>query len=266
MSRTTLLCCLAALGCTTLGPMPASTGIPAEPAARPDVELQVAALPGYYLSSAVREDPKGTPIKQASVTLEADRWISLPGVVGGARYVGEAAQGGYLEPLLGYRSYLDSEKRFALAGVAFATHASGNAKSASFSATRAGAELGAEFRLTPQSHWAEIHALAAATLTGLDADGEYCLDAALRYGVDCSDDPANPSPRSSATAGGLYPALNAGLAVETADHLHSVFHGARLVLMVGGGTMPIVVSGEQADAKTYASLGAALTLGLGASE
>src|SRR6187551_1351190 len=46
--------------CTTLGPTPAMTGIPSPPLERPGVELQVAAVPGYFLSSAATEEPKGS--------------------------------------------------------------------------------------------------------------------------------------------------------------------------------------------------------------
>ncbi len=266
LTRHLLPCSCLLVGCTTLGPMPAATGIPAEPATRPDFDLSVAALPGYYLSSAVRSDGEGTPIKQASVTFEPDRWISLPGLVGAARYVGEKAQGGYLEPMLGYRTFADAEQRLAFAGFAFGTHASGESKGASFSATRAGAELGVEYRLTPSSHWLELHVLASAMLTGLDASGDYCLDSALRYGVDCSDDPANPSPRRSVDAGGFYPSVNGGFALESADHLHSFFHGIRFALLAGAGSMPTIVGGTQSDAKAYTSLGGALALGFGPSE
>ena len=245
--------------CTTLGPMPATTGASFAPAARPDVTLSAGALPGYYLSSAVQEEAKGTSIGQASILVDPDRWIDLPGAVIGGRYVGEDDNGGYPEGMLGYRAHVDGDKRLALGGLLYGTHGSGQSKRASYQAWRVGAELGSDFRVTPESHWLELHVFGSAALTALSAEGEYCLDAELRYGLDCGE----MQIPVSAEARGLYPSFDAGLGFEVARHLDSVFHGVRLDLQIGAGTMPTVVGAEQASARTYAALGGALSLGLG---
>src|SRR5262245_51163235 len=62
-------------GCTTLGPTPAMTGVPVPPIDRTGVELQIAAVPGYYLSSTVMQDPKGSAIGQVLGVLEPDDMI-----------------------------------------------------------------------------------------------------------------------------------------------------------------------------------------------
>jgi hypothetical protein len=99
-------------GCTTLGPTPAMTGLPTPPLARPGVELQVAAVPGYYLSSAATEEPKGAVLPQVAAVFEPDELIHVQGLLAGARYVGEDGTGGALEPLLGFRTFLDDDERF----------------------------------------------------------------------------------------------------------------------------------------------------------
>jgi hypothetical protein len=247
-------------GCTTLGPMPATTGASFAPAARPDVTVGAAELPGYFLSSSVRQDAKGTPVGQASVLVEPDRWLDLPGAVIGGRYVGKSDQGGYPEPMLGYRSYLDDGKRLALGALLYGTRGSGESKRASYQAWRVGSEVGSDFRITPESHWLELHVFGSAALTAVSAEGEYCLDEQLRYGVDCGD----MQVPVSADARGFYPSFDAGLGLEVARHLDSVIHGVRLDLQIGAGTMPTVVGTEQTRARTYAALGGGVSLGLGA--
>src|SRR5262249_46264781 len=117
---------LAMTGCTTLGPMPATTGVASLPAGRASLEVQAAAVPGYYLSSAVQKDPKGAAISQAALLVEPDSIIHVPGLVVGARYVGDSSKGGYPEPMLGYRAFVDADNRIAVSAVGFATHGSGS--------------------------------------------------------------------------------------------------------------------------------------------
>ena len=69
---------------------------------------------------------------------------------------------------------------------------------------------------------------------------------------------------TDASAGGFYPSVNAGVSLTFAQHLDSAFHGGRLDLGVGAGTMPRVLAGEQTSALGYAAAGATLTLGFGA--
>ena len=260
LATTFTLTTLAVTGCTALGPMPATTATPAIPAGRPSFEVQVGALPGYYLSSSVQKEHKGTAIANAAILIEPDSIIHVPGLVVGGRYVGESSKGGYPEPMLGYRTFVDGDKRIAVSAVGYATHGSGSAKSASYSATRGGAEAGIDFRATPESKWFELHLMGGASLTGLSAEGVYCVDAQGIYGVDCPD--MMPS-FQRATAGGVYPAATGGISVDMGRHFNGEFHGGRVELLVGGGTAPHVTSGVQESARSYASAGLALSVGFG---
>jgi hypothetical protein len=255
-----LFATLAMTGCTSLGPMPATTAVAPLPAGRPSFELQVGALPGYYLSSAVGEKAKGASIANAAVLIEPDSIIHVPGLVVGGRYVGESSKGGYPEPLLGYRTFLDDGKRIAVSAIGYGTYGSGSAKGASYSATRGGVEGGFEFRATPESRWFELHLLGAASLTGLRAEGTYCVDAQGTYGVDCPD--MMPVFRN-AKAGGFYPTLTGGVAFDMGRHLNGEFHGGRLALLIAGGSMPSVIGGEQQSPRTFASAGVSLSIGFG---
>lgn len=245
--------------------MPATTGLSALPAPRPGLELQAAAVPGYFLSSAVQEEAEGAAIGQLAVMVEPGQWIRAPGLALGARYVGNDGSDGYLEPLLRYRLALDSEDRFSAAAVAFGTHASADDDGSSYSATRGGLELGLNARVTPSSRYAELHASLSATATGLAAKGSYCLDTNQRFGVDCSTSPGT-SPSVEAKAGGVYPSATAMLSLDFARHLGGPLHGGRLGLMGSVGSMPRVEAGEQSEPAAYTAAGLSLTLGLGAPE
>jgi hypothetical protein len=248
-------------GCTTLGPMPATTGISSVPVGRPGGEVGFGVVPGYYLSAGTVQSPEGAGLKQASLLLEPDRLIHVPGVVVGARYVGSAQEGGYLEPLLGYRVHLDDDQRFAAMGIAYMTHASGSREGADYKATRGGAEIGFDVRATPKTSGFELHASGALALTGLSASGHYCLDVMNQYGETCADPPVR---RTVASVSGLYPSASAGLSLEFARRLAIVFHGGRLHLGVSGGTMPTAIGGKQESPHWYGAAGASLTLGFGA--
>jgi hypothetical protein len=251
-------------GCTTLGPTPAMTGITTPPLERPGVELQVAAVPGYFLSGAVSEEPKAAVLPQVAAVFEPDELIRLPGLLAGARYAGEADAGAALEPLLGYRTYLDDDKRFSLAAVGFAAYASAANDGASFTAFRGGLEAGVDARITPPSRYAELHTNLGLTFTGLDAHGDYCLGVGGVYGVDCPEDRGQRR-LVNASASGVFPSAHAGASLDFARHLHSPFHGVRLALDFAGGTMPTVRSGEQHSAHLYGTGGLSLTVGLGKS-
>lgn len=240
--------------------MPATTGMVPLPAGKPSFELQAGVLPAYYLSSGTTESPKGTSIAQGALLIEPDSIIKVPGLVVGARYVGSPDKGGYPEPMIGYRTHLGEGRVFAVSAVGYGTYATGSSQGASYRATRGGAEGGFDVRLTPQSNWFELHLSANASLTALSASGRYCLDSQQRFGTDCPDE--NPAP-VAARGGGLYPAGTAAIAIDTARHFHGEFHGVRIALMAGGGTMPRLVGAEQQSPHTYAAAGLSLTLGLG---
>jgi len=250
-------------GCTALGPMAATTGLTPIPAARPSFEGSLGVVPGHYLSAGVQAEPKGASIGQAAILVEPDSIIHVPGLIVGGRYVGSSTAGGYPEPLVGYRTYLGDDHMFAVSAIGYATHGSGTRSNASYSATHGGAEAGVDFRVTPEYAWFELHLAAAASLTGISAKGSYCVDADRRYGIDCPNPPDPPGPRVDASAGGLYPAAVGTIAIDIGRRLKGEFHGGRIALMGGGGTMPRVVGGEQESAKPYASAGLSLTVGFG---
>jgi hypothetical protein len=162
-----------------------------------------------------------------------------------------------------YRRYLDAQQRFAASGVAFGTHARGSSGVESYSATRIGLEATGDMRLTPQSHWGELHASLGAAATGLDADGTYCLDSERRFAANC-DNAADPPITS--TVGGVYPSATGTLALDFGRHLSGIFHGGRLALLGAVGSRPAVEGGEQTSPQLVKSAGLSLTLGLGATE
>jgi hypothetical protein len=250
-----------ASGCTALGPMPGTTAASMVPARRPDVDAQLGLVPGYFLSSSVQSEPHGSPIQEASLLVEPERLVGVPGVVVGGRYVGKSENGGYGEPMVGYRTFVDENHRLSAGAVAYGIHASGSAKQASYAATRGGVEAGLDVQPFPENSWFEPHLLAAASLTGLSASGDYCVDAEGQFGIDCPD----MSPRvAHATAGGLYPSVTAGVAIDLARHLDLAFHGGRIALMAGAGTMPAVVAAQQTRAQLYGAAGLTVTVGFGA--
>jgi hypothetical protein len=251
-------------GCTVLGPMPAMTGVPMTPSERPGVELQAAALPGYYLSTTVQERPEADQVPQLLALLEPDDLIGVPGVFAGARYAGESSSGGALEPLLGYRTPLDDDKRFSLAAVGFFSYASQEVNEASFSAWRGGVDAGVDARVTGVSSYAELHGNLGLVLTGLDASGRYCVDSERQYGIDCPDAPNQPLTRAAVS--GLFPSGHVGASLELARHLQSAFHGVRLGVDLAGGLLPTVVAGDQRGMKLYGAAGLSLTVGVGASD
>ena len=242
--------------------MPAMTGIPTAPLERPGVQLQAALVPGYYLSSTVTEEPKAAQIPQLAGVFEPDELIAVPGLLAGARYAGSHSAGAALEPLIGYRTYLDDDKRFSLATLGFMAYASGAQKGASFTALRGGLEAGVDARLTPPSHYAELHTNLGATFTGLNADGQYCLGPDARYGVDCPTDGSGVPVLASAS--GIFPSGHAGLSLDFAQRLRVPFQGVRLAADLAGGTLPTVVGGQQHNAQLFGSAGLSLTVGIGA--
>jgi hypothetical protein len=209
----------------------------------------------------VKEEPEGASISQAALLVEPDSIIHVPGLVVGGRYVSEASKGGYPEPLLGYRMFVDADKRFAVSAVGYATHGTGSANGASYAATRGGIEAGLDFRVTPESKYLEVHALVATSLTGLSAEGTYCVgDAQGTYGIDCPE--MMPVFRTS-RAKGFYPAIVGSLTFDGGRHLKGEFHGIRLGLLVGGGTLPRVIAAAQDSARWYASAGGTLSVAFG---
>jgi hypothetical protein len=251
--------------CARTGPLPAVTGASAVPVEQPGVELQSAAVPGFFWSEAVKEHPDGDPIKQASVLVEPGKLIKVPGLAAGVRYVEGRSGDGHFEPMLRYRLWLDDADRLGLAFIAFGAHASGGNQGASYSLTRGGLELGVDVRVTPISQWAELHGLCGTSFMVLTVDGRYCTNSTTGFSVSCPDQPPAREIVDTEILG-VYPAFFSGGALDFGRHLESAFHGFRVATWLGGGFMPHVRNGGQTDHQHgWASVGLGLTLGLGGS-
>jgi hypothetical protein len=248
------LAALASTACTTLGPVPATTAMSARPEVAPAGEAQVAFVPGYYLSQGTAKDPKGASIGQIALTFDPGRW--LPGLVVGFRAVGPShdTQG---EPMIGYRRELG---RVAVGAFVHGTHAKAEHEGASYEATRVGGEVATDVRITREHPWVELHAIGSIAAQHVSAEGTYCLDADLTYGVNCGDPPEN---LTSADAKGLYPAATAGLAVDVLRRPGRVLHGFRVIAIVAAGAMPRVVAAEQTDATGWFSIGLGASVAFG---
>jgi hypothetical protein len=255
--RSVLLVLLGA--CTTLGPMPATTGISAVPNGRPNAEAQLGVMPAYHLSASVSNgDAGGTG--QAAVLIEPDRWIGVPGLVVGGRVFGNAPDSP-TEPMIGYRTALDDE--FAVAVVAYGTSKRASSRGASYHGFRAGAEVAADGRIAAVTPWLSLHGQATVAVTRVVASGRYCVDD-QGVGKDChNDDPA----QDMAVTGrirGVYPSATASLALDVGRTGSGVFHSGRFALLLASGLMPRALDGVQTDAHSYFSIGASVTVGIGA--
>ncbi len=244
-------------GCTTLGPMPATTGISAVPAGRPGVELQAGIVPGYVLSSATQDEHEGGPSEQLLGVLEPNRWLGTRGLIVGARGVGRKGDHAF-EPFLGYRHRI--EERVAVAFVGYATKTEGASQGASYRATRGGAEAAVDAKIFAPLPWLAVHGQAALSATYLKARGTYCADPEGR-GLDCNEDGSDRM--VDGRVDGWFPAATASLALDLGRRPMGAFHGARLALLGTAGRMPQLRDGIEAGRVGYVSMGLTLTLGIG---
>lgn len=257
--KRSLVLLLACGACSTLGPVPVATGVSAIPRGRFDGELQVGAMPGYYLSSATVKAPRGSPIGQISAVIEPSG--AVPGLLVGGRVFGPSHDSA-TDPLLGYRTSVGEDRRISLAIVGFLSHSESMQKGAQYKATRGGAELSGDLRIGAQRPWLEPHVELTASVTGVSASGDYC-EGTDGYGADCPDPPALPL-LHHASASGVYPAVTAGATLLVGHHRESWIHGARALVLVGAGLMPRVIGDMQASAQPYVSAGLALSISIGA--
>lgn len=242
--------------CTTLGPMPATTGISAVPAARPSVEAQIGSVPGYYFSSTALNQAYGDVIPQLSALIEPDRWLRLPGLIVGVRHFGEQHDAQF-QPLIGYRTDVHG---VGIAAVGYAATKRSNSEGANYHGFQAGAELAADVALLDKP-WIGLHLAAAAAVTRVVASGSFCVVYGLL--IDCDSDRFKHTMIYSQVSG-FFPAATLTFAVDLAPGVLGPFRGARLAPMVAVGAMPLSKAGIQQTAQSYVSIGATLTLGFGA--
>jgi hypothetical protein len=255
--RALLLLFVLLTACTTLGPMPTTTGMSAIPANRPGVEVQRGLVPAFYLSDAAQEGEPFTPVTaQTAALIEPDRILGTRGLVVGARQWGESGDAPF-EPMVGLRRKVD--KTFALAGFAYGTRASGAESGASYTANRLGGEFVVDAQAIPIFSWLALHVHAAVSATWIDAAGVYCAGAD-GLAVDCED----TSRRVAGDIRGLYTAATAGLSLDFARRPTGVVHGVRLSFVGSISGMPRIRDGVQEKSDDQVrSFGLTLTVGLG---
>ncbi|MEZ4365545.1 MAG: hypothetical protein R2939_04555 [Kofleriaceae bacterium] len=249
---------LVGAACSTLGPTPLTTALPAQPAGRPEVTVQAGGLPGYYLSDTTTDSGVAALLRYAAITVEPDRVLDVPGLVVGARVVGPDHDLQY-EPMVGYRRVVGDSGGVALAGFVHGTHASAEDNQASYEATRVGAEVAGDVRLLAPRRWLELHATGGAAAIVTDAHGRYGQDD-RGYGVDCPDTGAV---LHDADLTAVSPSLHLGLALDLARGAASVVHGGRLALQATIASAPTVVGGERTGQRLLLATGLTLSLAFG---
>lgn len=253
-----LVVLILATGCTTLGPMPSTTGVAAIPAGKPGAEVQVGGVPAFHLSSSASK-PRGSGTGQAAVLLEPDRWIKAPGLVVGARIFG-AGDDTPIEPMIGYRRALGED--FAWAIVGYGTSKRAKQKLASYHGFRMGAEVAADGKIVGITRWLSLHAQGSLALTRIVGSGKYCVDAE-GVGKDCNEEMPETNVFVNGELEGFYPSATAAIALDVGRHGSSWFHSFRFALMMSTGRMPHVENGDQQDDSTYFAIGGLATLGIG---
>ena len=251
-----------AAGCTTLGPMPTTTGISAIPAGRPGGEIAASITPIFRLSdSASGDDADGNANPQLGALFDPDRLLGVPGLFVATRLWGEHGDNG-LEPQLGYRHRLDD--RLAILGVGYGTKMSDDENGATYKVTRIGIEGALDVKLVDLASWSSLHLQGALQATYLKSSGHYCIDEPTGNGRDCSED--QPIPMVDGKLSGVFPAGTVTLGLDLGRRVKGGFHVARLAGMFSVGWMPRVVNGMEKDGQTYITGGVSLTIGFGAAE
>ena len=113
----------------------------------------------------------------------------MPGLILGGRAVGPEHDV-QAEPMIGYRRTFGAERNVSGLAIVHAARGKATDGGASYTATRVGAEVAADLRVLGEGRWLEPHLFAAVSITGLSADGAYCVDPTGRYGIDCPEPPA----------------------------------------------------------------------------
>lgn len=247
--------------CTTLGPMPATTGVSAIPAQRPGFEAQLGAIPAFYLSRAAQDKAGGGPVLAFSTLFEPDRWLDLPGLIIGARLFGQSGDTPG-EPYVGYRKKID---QLSLAAVVYGTGKRSSSKLASYHATRGGIELAADVPLWSPAEWFAMHVQASLEATRIKATGTYCVDM-MGLAIDCDQMDMSKNTLIDGAIDGYFPAGTLTLGFDFGRRSTGIFQSARVAILGTTGQMPLVKNGAQVSTDYYASIGLTMTLGLGAPE
>jgi hypothetical protein len=259
MRITVLLPLLAA--CTTLGPMPATTGISAVPMGRPGLEGQIGPVPGFFASRAAQNRSEGAPIMALSTLVDLDRWVGVKGLIAGGRLFGQEGDTPG-EPYVGYRAR--TSEKVAVGGVAFGSSKRSESKLANYHGVRLGAEAAVDYEAWAPTRWLRLHAQGAVSLTRILASGNYCVDP-MGVAKDCNvEDPTQNTMIDGKTTG-VYPAGTGTVALDVGAR-RGIFDHARLALLGAVGAMPLVVDGMKTETASYFTLGLTLTVGLGLAE
>lgn len=245
--------------CTSLGPMPATTGISAVPVGQPSIEAQVGSVPSFYLSQSAVDRAQGTAIPQASALVELDRFIRLPGLIFGGRIFGPSGDT-LVEPYVGYRAKL--RDGLAIGGGAFGTTKGSQMRLASYRGSRLGGEAAVDVTAWEPASWFAVHAQAAVSATRIAASGTYCIDPATGIARDCDEEHPAMNTMVSASTEGVFPAAAATLALDFGRDAGRQFRGMRLAALGAIGRMPLVRDGVKTGDGTYTTVGLTLTLSL----
>ena len=245
--------------CTTLGPMPATTGISAIPAQRPGFEAQLGAIPAFYLSRSAQDKAGGGPVLAFSTLFEPDRWLDLPGLILGARLFGQSGDTPG-EPYVGYRRKVD---QLSLAAVVYGTGKRSTSQLATYHATRAGLELAADVPVWSPAEWFAIHAQASLAATKISATGTYCVDV-MGIAIDCNTTDPTMNTMINGSVDGYFPAGTLTLGFDFGRRSTGVFHSSRVAIIGTTGQMPLLKDGAQVSTGIYGSIGLTMTIGLGA--
>lgn len=252
---------VALTACTTLGPVPATTGVSAVPAGAPGVEAQVGLMPGYFLSRGAQDKSGGAIMGQLSALVDPDRWLPIPGLILGARLFGQD-QDTPGEPMIGYRRALDDSLSIGVVG--YATSKRSTRQLASYHAAQGGAEAAIDTKLARAGSWFELHTQLAVAATYTSASGTYCVNGS-GIAVDCDTEHPQNNTMIDGKLSGVFEAATATLGLDfLRSPGHANFHGARVAAMMAAGTMPLVANGMQEATDFYWSIGASLALGFGA--
>ena len=259
MTKAVLLAVLAS-ACTTLGPMPATTGISAVPAGRPEIEAQAAVMPAYFLSQSAQDQPGAAPIPQASVLVEPDKWLGIPGLIAGARVYGGDPDNA-VELYVGLRRTVDADEDVSIAAIAYGTSQHSGQTHASYRADRFGGELALDLRWWKPFPWLSARTSRArsrrrrSTRRGRTASGPTARRSTAR-----TTGPITSSRARSTACSRRRPAR---IALDIGRSKTHLFNGARIALMMATGRMPLLVDGTQSGTGVYYEAGMSITLGFG---